>query len=162
MEVEENEKEKSAVQLKKDAKRKEKDEKFKEKQAKVAAAAAVAAPKEVKAKVEKTTEPSAQYTSNTALGDKKDTKCQLPDAYSPVYVEAAWYEWWEKMGFFKPECAVSYIIRQEIIYFSNNVYSTGYLFQKHRRSTKREIHNGNATTECNRHLSFRSRINVLS
>jgi hypothetical protein len=31
----------------------------------------------------------------------------LPDAYSPGYVEAAWYEWWEKMGFFKPEAAVS-------------------------------------------------------
>lgn len=27
----------------------------------------------------------------------------LPDAYSPEYVEAAWYDWWEKSGFFKPE-----------------------------------------------------------
>ena len=35
-----------------------------------------------------------------------DTTCPLPDAYSPAYVEAAWYEWWEKMGFFKPEAAV--------------------------------------------------------
>lgn len=27
----------------------------------------------------------------------------MPDAYSPQYVEAAWYNWWEKEGFFKPE-----------------------------------------------------------
>lgn len=27
----------------------------------------------------------------------------MPDAYSPRYVEAAWYQWWEKQGFFKPE-----------------------------------------------------------
>uniref|UniRef100_A0A8B9KKM6 Valine--tRNA ligase n=1 Tax=Astyanax mexicanus TaxID=7994 RepID=A0A8B9KKM6_ASTMX len=27
----------------------------------------------------------------------------LPDSYSPQYVEAAWYPWWEKQGFFKPE-----------------------------------------------------------
>ncbi|CAH0394067.1 unnamed protein product [Bemisia tabaci] len=27
----------------------------------------------------------------------------MPDAYSPHCVEAAWYNWWEKEGFFKPE-----------------------------------------------------------
>jgi valyl-tRNA synthetase len=27
----------------------------------------------------------------------------MPDAYNPQYVEAAWYDWWEKEGFFKPE-----------------------------------------------------------
>jgi len=27
----------------------------------------------------------------------------MPDSYSPSYVEAAWYSWWEKGGFFKPE-----------------------------------------------------------
>ena len=26
----------------------------------------------------------------------KDTKCELPDSYSPLYVESAWYSWWEK------------------------------------------------------------------
>lgn len=31
----------------------------------------------------------------------------LPDAYSPKYVEAVWYSWWEKQGFFKPEYGVS-------------------------------------------------------
>lgn len=32
-----------------------------------------------------------------------DTSCSLPDAYSSEYVEAAWYDWWVKEGFFKPE-----------------------------------------------------------
>jgi len=32
-----------------------------------------------------------------------DTSFPLPDAYSPKYVEAAWYSWWEKQGFFSPE-----------------------------------------------------------
>ncbi|KAM4697001.1 valine--tRNA ligase [Rhinophrynus dorsalis] len=27
----------------------------------------------------------------------------MPDSYSPQYVESAWYSWWEKEGFFKPE-----------------------------------------------------------
>ena len=43
------------------------------------------------------------YTTPTYPGHKKDTRCPLPDAYSPRYVEAAWYSWWEKEGFFKPE-----------------------------------------------------------
>ena len=25
-----------------------------------------------------------------------DITCPLPDAYSPSYVESAWYSWWEK------------------------------------------------------------------
>ena len=36
-----------------------------------------------------------------------DTKCPMPDAYSPAYVEAAWYDWWVESGFFKPEYYVS-------------------------------------------------------
>jgi len=32
-----------------------------------------------------------------------DTSCPLPAAYSPKYVEAAWYSWWENAGFFSPE-----------------------------------------------------------
>ena len=39
----------------------------------------------------------------TAPGEKKDVLGPLPDAYSPKYVEAAWFSWWEKSGFFKPE-----------------------------------------------------------
>lgn len=36
-----------------------------------------------------------------------DVSCPLPAAYSPTYVEAAWYAWWEKQGYFKPEYLVS-------------------------------------------------------
>ncbi|XP_072287677.1 valine--tRNA ligase, mitochondrial [Pyxicephalus adspersus] len=43
------------------------------------------------------------YEIPTVSGDKKDTSCPLPSAYSPRYVEAAWYPWWVKQGFFKPE-----------------------------------------------------------
>uniref|UniRef100_A0A674BRB2 Valine--tRNA ligase n=1 Tax=Salmo trutta TaxID=8032 RepID=A0A674BRB2_SALTR len=32
-----------------------------------------------------------------------DVLSALPDSYSPQYVEAAWYSWWEKQGYFKPE-----------------------------------------------------------
>ncbi|GAB6021894.1 Valine--tRNA ligase [Chamberlinius hualienensis] len=38
-----------------------------------------------------------------SLETRKTLICLLPDAYSPCYTEAAWYAWWEKMGFFKPE-----------------------------------------------------------
>lgn len=31
----------------------------------------------------------------------------MPNGYSPTYVEAVWYDWWEKEGFFKPEYGVS-------------------------------------------------------
>lgn len=51
----------------------------------------------------------AVYTAETAQGDKKDVTSSMPDAYSPRYVEAAWYAWWEKQGFFKPEYGVSMI-----------------------------------------------------
>ncbi|BHF80648.1 hypothetical protein SprV_0702377600 [Sparganum proliferum] len=27
----------------------------------------------------------------------------MPESYSPKYVEAIWYQWWEKCGFFSPE-----------------------------------------------------------
>lgn len=51
----------------------------------------------------------ALYTGDTKPGEKKDITCNMPDAYSPKYVEAAWYNWWEKEGFFKPEYGVSVI-----------------------------------------------------
>lgn len=55
----------------------------------------------------KETKEAAVYHSNTPEGEKKDVTTALPDAYSPKYVEAAWYNWWEKQGFFKPEYGVS-------------------------------------------------------
>lgn len=50
---------------------------------------------------------SAVYTIDTPAGEKKDISTALPDAYSPKYVEAAWYAWWEKKGFFKPDYEVN-------------------------------------------------------
>ena len=50
---------------------------------------------------------NAVYDIPTNLGEKKVVSNDMPDAYSPQYVEAAWYSWWEKEGFFKPEYGVS-------------------------------------------------------
>lgn len=36
-------------------------------------------------------------------GEKKDLGRPLPAAYNPTEVEDAWYSWWMKQGFFKPE-----------------------------------------------------------
>ncbi|CAF1661105.1 unnamed protein product, partial [Didymodactylos carnosus] len=38
------------------------------------------------------------YTSATAIGEKKNINCELPQCYSPKYIEAAWYPWWENQG----------------------------------------------------------------
>lgn len=51
---------------------------------------------------------AAVYTSVQEEGEKKDVLGPLPDSYSPKYVEAAWYKWWEKEGFFKPEYGVRF------------------------------------------------------
>lgn len=40
-----------------------------------------------------------------------DVSDAMPAAYSPTYVEAAWYSWWEEQGFFKPE----YGVRKDMI-----------------------------------------------
>lgn len=55
------------------------------------------AQKEIKTDLSK-----VRYGGNTALGDKKDVSCPLPPTYSSNFVEACWYEWWEKQGYFKP------------------------------------------------------------
>lgn len=49
------------------------------------------------------------YTTNTPVGEKKDITIPMPDAYSPQFVEAAWYPWWQKQGFFKPEYGINSI-----------------------------------------------------
>jgi len=99
---------KSAKQLEKEAKKAAekaaKLEKLAAKQAKQAEQKADDDKKEKKPKKEpKEVKETAKYERGTKSGDRKDTTCPLPDAYSPQYVEAAWYAWWEKQGFFKPE-----------------------------------------------------------
>ncbi|KAJ8686683.1 hypothetical protein QAD02_022477 [Eretmocerus hayati] len=96
---------KTAKQLEKEKQKLAKLEKFKQKQEKKSAAVISNAKDKPEKKVEKKKEikESAVYISNTIPGEKKDISCPIPDAYSPQYVEAAWYSWWEKSGFFKPE-----------------------------------------------------------
>uniref|UniRef100_A0ABM5FIN7 Valine--tRNA ligase, mitochondrial n=1 Tax=Pogona vitticeps TaxID=103695 RepID=A0ABM5FIN7_9SAUR len=51
----------------------------------------------------RTSKNTVLYNIPTEPGQKKDTSGPLPASYSPRYVEAAWYAWWVKEGFFKPE-----------------------------------------------------------
>ena len=34
-----------------------------------------------------------------------DVSVELPKSYSSKFTEAAWYDWWQKEGFFKPSNA---------------------------------------------------------
>ncbi|XP_061632119.1 valine--tRNA ligase isoform X1 [Phyllopteryx taeniolatus] len=93
---------KTEAQLKKEAKKREKLEKFQQKKE-------MEAKKKTQPAAEKKTKPEKKelgvisYNIPTPSGEKKDVISPLPDSYSPQYVEAAWYPWWEKQGFFKPE-----------------------------------------------------------
>ncbi|XP_074540213.1 valine--tRNA ligase [Halichoeres trimaculatus] len=93
---------KTEAQLKKEAKKREKLEKFQQKKD-MEAKKKTQPPTEKKAKPEKKELGVITYNAATAPGEKKDVISPLPDSYSPQYVEAAWYPWWEKQGFFKPE-----------------------------------------------------------
>ncbi|MCJ1478726.1 hypothetical protein MMC13_007410 [Lambiella insularis] len=102
---------KSEKELEKDRKKAEKAKKFAEKKAKtvnnVSSAPAASKTKEKKAKSEAEKDvPSARYVEETKPGDKKILKPLDDDfhkAYVPEVVESAWYAWWEKEGFFKPD-----------------------------------------------------------
>ena len=66
---------------------------------------AMQAPKEGGAKAAKAAKakPAATFTPDTTVpGEKKDTTKPMEAAYHPKQVEAAWYAWWEKKGFFHP------------------------------------------------------------
>uniref|UniRef100_A0A8V5GZV4 Valine--tRNA ligase, mitochondrial n=1 Tax=Melopsittacus undulatus TaxID=13146 RepID=A0A8V5GZV4_MELUD len=43
-----------------------------------------------------------EYEHPLEADGKKATGVPLPPSYSPRYVEAAWYSWWEQQGFFTP------------------------------------------------------------
>ncbi|KAK9405835.1 valine-tRNA ligase [Crotalus adamanteus] len=92
---------KSESQLKKEAKKKEKMHKFLQKKEK-----SLQQQGEKKPKAEKKEKKDLGiiiYDVPTKQGEKKDVTGPMPDSYSPQYVEAAWYSWWESQGFFKPE-----------------------------------------------------------
>uniref|UniRef100_A0A8C1RWU6 valine--tRNA ligase n=1 Tax=Cyprinus carpio TaxID=7962 RepID=A0A8C1RWU6_CYPCA len=74
--------------MKKEAKKREKMEKFQQKKEM----------EEKKKKMQPQTESFMCVPSCVS-----DVLSPLPDSYSPQFVEAAWYSWWEKQGFFKPE-----------------------------------------------------------
>lgn len=99
--------EKTEAQLKKEAakeaKKQEKLAKFQAKQAKQQQQQAQKGNDKPPKKKEKKEKAIITYDVETPEGEKKDTQCAMPEAYSPKYVEAAWYSWWEKSGFFKPE-----------------------------------------------------------
>ncbi|XP_046892535.1 valine--tRNA ligase isoform X2 [Hypomesus transpacificus] len=95
---------KTEAQLKKEAKKREKLEKFQQKKdTEEQKKKQKPEGKEKKAKPEKKELGVISYDIPTPPGEMKDVLTPLPDSYSPQYVEAAWYPWWEKQGFFKPE-----------------------------------------------------------
>ncbi|CAL1702390.1 unnamed protein product [Somion occarium] len=87
---------------KKDAKRLAKEAKF---AAKAAAAKVTNVASEAKAKVAKPKkEEEPAFVNTTPKGEKKDLSQPLSaTGYNPLAVEAAWYDWWEAQGFFKPQ-----------------------------------------------------------
>jgi len=53
-------------------------------------------------------------TSESMFGWFVDTDSPLPDVHSSKYVEAAWYAWWEKQGFFSPEYLRNHMVSQSV------------------------------------------------
>ena len=39
----------------------------------------------------------------TPAGAKKELPAEMPKGYMPRAVEAGWYEWWERCGYFKAD-----------------------------------------------------------
>ncbi|KAJ9157962.1 hypothetical protein NKR23_g596 [Pleurostoma richardsiae] len=99
---------KTEKELEKERKKLEKKAKFEQKKAAQAAAAPAAGkPKEKKEKPGKTEEEALPpYVEDTPVGEKKILKPfdnPYYSSYHPAAVESAWYSWWEKQGYFKPE-----------------------------------------------------------
>ncbi|KXS10906.1 hypothetical protein M427DRAFT_102975 [Gonapodya prolifera JEL478] len=90
---------KSKNALKNEEKKKAKLEKIAQKQQK----AAEQKPQPTsKPKKESAAAPVEEFVNNTPPGEKKDLSAPMANGFSPKVVEAAWYSWWEKSGYFKP------------------------------------------------------------
>jgi valyl-tRNA synthetase len=77
---------KTAKELEKERKKAEKQAKFEQKKAEA--------------------EVLPPFVEDTPAGEKKRLKSfddPYYSSYHPIAVESAWYSWWEKEGFFKPE-----------------------------------------------------------
>lgn len=105
--------EKKARALRKKAEKEAKKAKAAAKQAAKQAAATAAdnKPKKPSKKAEQEAKRAAEaaelqkWIDNakaTPQGERKDVSGTMPKAYTPQAVEAAWYDWWEKSGYFKP------------------------------------------------------------
>ncbi|CEJ95014.1 Putative Valyl-tRNA synthetase [[Torrubiella] hemipterigena] len=108
-------KQKTEKELEKERKKAEKAAKLEAKKAK-AAAVATAPTKEKKVKEKKVEEQIPEYVEDTPEGEKKRIRSfEDPNfkAYDPIAVESAWYSWWEKSGFFKPQFKEDGSIRDE-------------------------------------------------
>eukprot|EP00730_Choanoeca_flexa_P002357 TRINITY_DN11021_c0_g1_i1.p1 TRINITY_DN11021_c0_g1~~TRINITY_DN11021_c0_g1_i1.p1 ORF type:complete len:1070 (+),score=320.61 TRINITY_DN11021_c0_g1_i1:39-3248(+) len=60
------------------------------------------APKKEKKPAKKAVVDDFKYVAPKA-GDKKEVTKGMPQAYQPAVVEDAWYSWWMKEGYLKPE-----------------------------------------------------------
>nr|OQO28449.1 hypothetical protein B0A51_02998 [Rachicladosporium sp. CCFEE 5018] len=113
-------KEKSERELAKDRAKAEKQAKFDEKQAKKKAQQASTPAKPAKeAKEKKKQEKLPDYEEKTPKGEKKILGSLDDDyhkAYIPSVVESAWYDWWEKEGFHKPEFKADGEVKDEGYY----------------------------------------------
>lgn len=88
---------------KNDAKRAAKMEKFLSKQAKAEKFSSTKS-NAAKPKTLNVVANNGTPADDTPPGHKKDMSKAMAASYDPTAVEAAWYSWWEKSGFFKPEC----------------------------------------------------------
>ncbi|CAK5273624.1 unnamed protein product [Mycena citricolor] len=90
---------------KNEQKRLEKAAKFAAKNALKAAAASspAAGDKKEKEKEKEKKDVEPPFVNKTPPGEKKDTNEPMAAGYNPIAVEAAWYDWWLKEGFFRPQ-----------------------------------------------------------
>ncbi|XP_074599975.1 valine--tRNA ligase-like [Brevipalpus obovatus] len=96
------EKPKRESQKLRDAKKAEKVAKFQTKLQKMKEHQATAKANTNKSKEDKKREV-IKYDCIVEEGAEKDLGDPMPGSYSADYVEACWYAWWKRSGFFKPE-----------------------------------------------------------
>ncbi|KAJ8659411.1 hypothetical protein O0I10_004773 [Lichtheimia ornata] len=96
---------KAKNEAKNEEKRRAKLAKLAAKQAKLAAQKEkeAASPSEKKKKKAAKAAEQAVFVNKTPKGEKKDMSEPMANAYDPRAVESAWYDWWMKEGYFKPE-----------------------------------------------------------
>ncbi|ORY90506.1 valyl-tRNA synthetase [Syncephalastrum racemosum] len=94
-------------EAKNEEKRKAKMAKFAAKQAKLEEqkkkAAAAGPTEKQKKKAVKAASEQTVFVNKTPEGEKKDMSEPMAGTYDPRAVESAWYHWWLKEGYFKPE-----------------------------------------------------------